>query len=143
MTSEKAVGQTKDVGFQVGARKTIAVSPQTVWDFLTSAEGFRLWLGELSNWQLEKGARYKTTEGTVGEFRVINPGTGGHLRLTWQPRHWDNPSTVQVRIIPNKEKTTISFHQEHLQDAQTREAMRQRWQQVLDKLAEQLPNNNG
>lgn len=139
MTSEKVVGQTKDVGFQIGVRKTIAVAPQKAWDFLTSAEGFKLWLGELSSWQLEKGARYKTAEGTVGEFRVVNPGPGGHLRLTWQPSDWDNPSTVQVRVIPNKEKTTISFHQEHLDGPETREAMRQRWQQVLDELAERLP----
>ncbi len=139
MTSEKVVSQTKDVGFQIGVRKTIAVAPQKAWDFLTSAEGFKLWLGELSSWRLEKGARYKTAEGTVGELRVVNPSPGGHLRLTWQPRDWDTPSTVQVRIIPNKEKTTISFHQEHLDGPETREAMRQRWQQVLDELAERLP----
>jgi len=42
MTGEKIVGQTKDVGFQIGVRKTIAVSPQAAWDFLTSAEGSQL-----------------------------------------------------------------------------------------------------
>ena len=136
MINEKVIGQTKDVGFQIGARKTIDVSPQMAWDFLTSAEGFNLWLGELSGWQLEAGARYKTVEGTVGEFRVVNPGE--HLRLTWQPSDWDNASTVQIRFIPNKEKTTISFHQEHLDGPEIREAMRQRWQQVLNELARRL-----
>jgi len=34
--------------------------------------------------------------------------------MTWHPEKWEKASTVQIRVIPSKEKTVISFHQENL-----------------------------
>ena len=125
-------GQTKDVGVEIGARETFATASQRAWDMITSDEGLKLWLGDVPGFHLEKGETYQTTEGTAGEVRVVNPG--GHLRLTWRPRDWQNASTIQVRVIPRGAKTTISFHQEHLPGAKEREQMRQRWHRVLEQM---------
>ncbi len=131
-STPSVVGQTKDVGFEVGARKTFAVTPQRAWDVITSDEGLNLWLGSVPGLRLEQGETYQTTDGAAGEVRVVNPG--GHLRLTWRPTNWQDASTIQVRVIPRGDQTTISFHQEHLPGAKEREEMLQRWHRVLEHM---------
>lgn len=42
---KKHVGQTKDAGFQIGARKTAAIPLEEAWDLLISPGGLRVWLG--------------------------------------------------------------------------------------------------
>lgn len=132
MAGSKIVGQTRDAGFQVGARRTFPVATEQAWAVLTSAPGLQLWLGDISDWRLEESIAYQTQDGAGGEIRVVNPGS--HLRLTWQPLQWERPSTIQVRLIPNQDKTTISFHQEHLAGPDERAQMKQHWQHVLDEL---------
>lgn len=126
------VGLTKSTGYEVGARKTLDVSPQQAWDFLTSPAGRQLWLGDSPDFQWVKGHHYETGEGTTGEVRVLNPGS--HFRLSWQPTGWKQPSTLQVRVVPRAGKTVIAFHQEHLSGPAQREAMRKRWLKVLQEL---------
>ena len=138
----RVVGQTKDVGFQIGARKTFDISPQQAWDVITSDAGIELWLGEAPSFELTEGVTYQTDNGTKGEVRVVKPGS--HIRMTWQPSEWDTPSLIQVRVFPSGTKTTIGFHQEHLAGPKEREAMRQRWQKVLQDLPtlfDQLEDN--
>jgi uncharacterized protein YndB with AHSA1/START domain len=133
----KPVGLTKDSSYQFGLRRTFAISPQQAWQFLTSEEGIRLWLGEATGFRLEKGAAYRTVSGVAGVVRVVNPEV--NIRLTWQPEGWVKSSTIQVRVIPSGAKTTISFHQENLPGANEREQMRQRWEQVIIEIAARLP----
>jgi uncharacterized protein YndB with AHSA1/START domain len=49
---QHVVGQTKDVGFQIGARKTLAISPEQAWDLITSEAGLKLWLGDAPDFRL-------------------------------------------------------------------------------------------
>lgn len=133
------IGQTKAAGFQIGVRRTFSVSREAAWAFLLSAEGLKLWLGELSSLELEPGHRYTTGEGNFGELRVVKPLE--QLRLTWQRQGWSQPSTLQIRLIPNPSqagKTTISFHQEKLADAWAREEMKQHWEAVTAAIMEQV-----
>lgn len=132
--SQHIAGQTKDTGFQIGARRTFDVSPQRAWEALTSETGLKLWLGDAPDFHLETGATYRTTSGTEGKIGVVSPS--GHFRMTWQPGGWPKPSTIQVRVIPSDSgaKTVISFHQENLPDAKAREQMRLHWQEALDEL---------
>lgn len=130
-SQKRIVGQTKDVGFQIGASKTMEVTPERAWGLLTSPDGLALWLGRVSDLRLEPGEMYETEEGSRGEIRV---NSGSHLRLTWQPPGWPEPSTVQVRVIPSGEKTVISFHQEKLSGPDVREEMRTRWKGILADL---------
>lgn len=126
------IGQTKGVGVEIGVRRTFDVPVMRAWEVITSDEGVHLWLGDVSGLRWEKGEAYTTKDGTEGEVRVINHGS--HLRITWWPKDWEKASTIQIRTIPNGERTTISFHQENLAGTDEREEMRQRWENVLDEL---------
>ena len=131
-SSNRLIGQTKSVGFEVGARKTFPISVEQAWALLTSKQGWNIWLGNVEGMVFEPGQHYRTANGVEGEVRVINPCV--NIRLTWKLPEWATPSTVQVRTILSGKHTTISFHQEKLAGAQEREAMHARWQAVLQAL---------
>lgn len=132
MEQTKVVGQTKDVGFQIGVRKTFPVSVDVAWDFLFSDEGLSIWLGKVNPGDFKPGTAYKTREGVEGKISVLK--TYSHIRLTWKRKDWENLSTVQIRVIPAKEKTTISFHQEKLPESYQREEMRSYWSKILEEI---------
>jgi uncharacterized protein YndB with AHSA1/START domain len=129
--SRRESGETAAAGFEIGVRKTISAPKMTVWKLLTGPRGLKLWLGDTPGFKLIKGQKYRTSEGVSGEIRVVE--VMDHLRLTWQPSDWPNPTTLQIRVIPRgKEKTTIGFHHEKLSDAVVREQMRSHWKKVLE-----------
>ncbi|MBW5448948.1 SRPBCC domain-containing protein [Cohnella sp. CFH 77786] len=139
--SVKPVGLTKDAGFQIGVRRTLPVTQEQAWSYLISPEGLKSWLGDLPRLDLAVKRSYQTADGSTGEIRAAKPLQ--QLRLTWQPKDWDKPSTVQIRLIPGKEgRTTVSFHQEHLDGPQTRAQMKIRWEEVLDKMTEHFQKTN-
>lgn len=130
-------GQTASAGVQIGVRRAMPVAKEQAWRFLTSPEGVRLWIGELPSLPLEAGQTYRSEEGTFGQMRVVVPFQ--KLRLTWQRRDWDNPSTLQMYLLSNRSgTTTISFHQEKLDDIYMRELMRRHWEDVLDAIRDKL-----
>ncbi|MBD3636087.1 MAG: SRPBCC domain-containing protein [Crocinitomicaceae bacterium] len=133
----KQVGQTKAVGFQFGIRKTFSVASEKVWDFLFSEEGIQLWLGETED-ELELKKDFVTKSGIAGKVRVIKPYS--HIRLNWKQKDWHNMSTVQIRVIGNKEKSTVAIHQEKLLNADQRVEMKMYWNEVMDKLGAALGN---
>ena len=130
--TEPVVGQTKDVGFQIGVRRTLPVNCDEVWRLLTSKKGLQIWLGKGANIEWTKGKAYRLADGTLGEIRVFSPNS--HLRITWQPADWPRPSTIQVRVLASKERTTVSFHQEHLPGANAREERRAHFAAAIDEL---------
>jgi uncharacterized protein YndB with AHSA1/START domain len=130
---KRVLGQVADGTFQIGAQRTLPIAPDAAWRLVTSPEGLRAWLGDAPGLALEKGATYTTTpDGAAGEVRVVQPGS--HLRLTWRPSGWARASTIQVRVIPAGERTTLSFHQERLPGAAEREARRRHFEAALDAL---------
>ncbi|WP_349772264.1 SRPBCC family protein [Lederbergia citrisecunda] len=134
----EVVGQTKTVGFQIGVRRTFPISQNKAWKLVTSNAGLKLWLGDFTSFPLQKGEKYSADTGS-GEIRVIKPLQ--QIRLTWQREEWTRPSTVQIRILPKEEnKTTISFHQEHLSDEKVRDEMKILWEKVLDIIKEHSQN---
>ncbi len=131
----KPVGQTKDVGFNIGVRRTLQLSKQEAWDYLTSLEGLKLWIGEVDSLPLKVGSLFKSKEGTSGKLSVVK--FQEKLRMTWQRKQWDNPSTLQIYLASTSaNKTTIAFHQEKLDDLYMRQVMKDHWEQVLDAIAD-------
>lgn len=124
------IGLTKDSGYQAGARKTFSVSIEEAWDFLVSRRGVNLWLGTINPDEIKIRETFETAEAARGKWTVFAPYS--HLRMKWQPAGWQHNSTLQVRVIQSNEKTTISFHQEHLLNCEQREEMKAHWQQVLE-----------
>lgn len=128
-SSDGAVGLTKAIGYQIGVRRTLPWSPEEAWAFLTSREGMRLWLGEVEPPQFQPGEAFESAGGISGEFRVVK--LREQLRLRWKRAAWASPSTLQIRLLPTKNGTTISFHQEQLTSAGLREEMKAQWEDAL------------
>lgn len=131
------VGQTASAGVQIGVRRTMPVSKDKVWAFLLSSEGLPCWLGTLPSLSLQVRHQYVTEEGTRGQIRSVIPQQ--KLRLTWQPQGWDHPSTLQLYVLSKSpDKTTVSVHQEKLDDIYMREVMRRHWEAALDRIQARL-----
>lgn len=129
----RAVGQTADVGFNVGVQRTLPIPPDDAWRLLTSPEGVSGWLGGAPGLRWEKGERYTLEDGSGGEVRVFKPGS--HLRITWMPPGWPRASTIQVRVTASGAgKTVVTLHQEHLPGAAEREERRRFFEAALDAL---------
>jgi len=131
----RMVGQTASTGFQVGVRRTLPISQEQAWAFITSSEGLKLWLGTVSFLTWKVGETFTSDEGITGQFRVVKPLK--QIRLKWGKTGWDKPSTLQIRLISDKpDRTTISFHQENLDQPNTREQMKLYWEEVLIAIKE-------
>lgn len=135
--SSKIVGQTAATGFQVGVRRTMPITPEQTWAFLTSSEGAKLWLGHVSNLTFSEGETFTSSDGISGQFRVVKPFQ--QFRLKWSMKEWEKPSTLQIRLISDKpDRTTISFHQENLAHMNTREQMKLHWEEVLNEIRQNV-----
>lgn len=130
--SNQPVGKTKDQGWEIGVRRTFPVNAERAWEILVTPPGLDTWLGNDPDFKLEKEVSFVTGDGITG--RIVSLQEGTLLRLRWQPRGWDEPSTLQLRIIPAGEKATISIHHERLSSAEQRKEMQQHWSQVLDTI---------
>ncbi|MBN1949870.1 MAG: hypothetical protein JW801_01625 [Bacteroidales bacterium] len=124
-----SIGQTKSAGYQVGVRRTVHVPLEETWNFLISKDGLELWLGthELDKW--ETGIGFVSADGVSGSVRVFK--VFSHIRLSCKMSEWQNESVLQLRTIPAKTGTTISFHQEQLSDATQRKMMKEHWEGIL------------
>lgn len=137
---KRVVGQTADAGFQVGVQRSIAATAMEAWELITSRP--ELWLGEGASVAFEKGEHYEVpsgddARGASGEVRVVKPGD--RLRMTWKPRDWPAPATLQLTLSQSGPgKTTLHAHLEKLPDADAREAMRKHWREALERIATAL-----
>lgn len=129
---ERPVGKTKDVGFQVGVRRTVPIDYREAWQLVTSGDGLQAWLGDAPPLAFEEGETYELGDGATGEIRVFAPES--HVRLTWQPGDWPRPSTIQVRVIDKGDRSVIAFHQEHLPDTDARENRKAHFKDALEAL---------
>lgn len=127
-------GRTKDAGWEVGVRRTLAAPLDEVWEFLLG-EGLPLWLGN-TTLVLEKGAEWQTDDDISG--RIISYTDRFRLRTTWQPGEWNHDSTLQLTVKAAATGTTIAFHQERLSGRDERKIMLGNWKEVVQKLDEAL-----
>ncbi len=115
----KKTGLTKDAGWQFGIRKSISLNKNEVWDFLFSEKGINLWL-----------------EGADKEFSTFK--NYSHIRTKWKLNEWTNEASLQMRVLSNKNKTTIAFHIDKLLNESQREVTKAYWEQMINKLTEKL-----
>ena len=127
-------GLTKDAGWEVGVRHTVAAPLDVVWAFLLG-EGLKLWLGN-ARLVLEKNANYETDDDIRGH--IISYSPKARLRMTWQPGEWDHDSTLHVTAKTVATGTTIGFHQERLAGRDERRIMLSHWKDVVARLDEAL-----
>jgi uncharacterized protein YndB with AHSA1/START domain len=130
------VGLTADVGWEIGVSRTIDLPVKQVWEFLTSDDGIRQWLGGGLTLPAGKATQYSTPDGTTGEVRSFRDQV--RVRLSWQPAGWDHPTTVQVAVAARGDRTMLRFHQERLADSDERARQREHWSAVLDRVIGEL-----
>jgi uncharacterized protein YndB with AHSA1/START domain len=137
---KRADGETADAGFQLGVQRSVGSPAARVWKLIVDEP--QLWLGEGAAIEFRVGERYRVPAGkgslaASGEIRVAKPGA--RLRMTWQPRGWPAPATLQLALTETGTgKTAIRLHMEKLPDAEAREAMRVHWRTAVDRIAAAL-----
>lgn len=122
MEKTKIIGQTKDAGWQFGVRKSVPLKSNEVWDFLFSDNGEKLWLN-----------------GANREFLTFK--NLSHIRTKWKLKSWTNEANLQMRILANKDKTTIAFHIDKLLNESQREETKNYWDNVIKKITEKITTN--
>ena len=137
MTSSKTpVGQTASQGWEMGIRRTFPITPDQAWELLFTQPVLGHWLDTNAQLSFEKGDTYTTRTGIT--ITISSVTTAKVIRMKWQVAGESNTSTLQVRVLPAKEKTTVSFHHEWLKDAAERAAMKTYWENVLDQIAARI-----
>ena len=129
--SRDTTGLTKDAGWEMGVRQTVAGTVPTVWDYLLG-DGLPLWLGEIDALPTEKGAAYATADGVRGTIRSYTDRY--RVRLSWRPDDWPHDTTLQLTVKEAVTGTTIAFHHEHLADRDERRMMLGHWKNVIAAL---------
>ncbi|MBO7746126.1 SRPBCC domain-containing protein [Paenibacillus sp. MWE-103] len=131
------VGVTKDAGVQIGLRRTLRAPKEQAWAYLTSADGLPKWIGAGADMRWEAGETYETEEGGGGTIAVAEPKR--KLRLTWRRPAWEPASRLQIYTLEAKSGgTTVSVHQEMLEDVYVREVMRRFWEDKLQAMKRAL-----
>ncbi|MBX3102215.1 MAG: hypothetical protein KF690_06890 [Bacteroidetes bacterium] len=136
---KRVLGQTADAGFQIGVTRTLPVDKDKLWDILVSDAGLEIWLGKFTSSPANNDV-YQTEDNIRGEVRVFKPGS--HIRMTWQPAHWEQPSILQVRTTARGDKAILAFHQEKLPSAEERERMKSFWMNKIEEVI-QLVKRSG
>lgn len=120
-------GLTKDAGWELGVRTTVAAPVPAVWEFLLG-EGLPVWLGEIDALPVEKGEAFTTKDGVSGTIRSYHDGY--RVRLSWQPDDWPHDTTLQLTVKESATGTTIGIHHEKLADREERKMMLGHWKNV-------------
>ncbi|GGM91754.1 hypothetical protein GCM10010967_25990 [Dyadobacter beijingensis] len=132
-------------GYEIGVTKTFPIPLRKAWEVMSSEEGLSIWLGDLTKGRISQGVSFKTKHGISGTVNVLEANS--HFRMAWKPANWRNSSTLQVRVIGSKAKSSnksvISFHHEQLPRAADRAAMKKYWEEKLSQLAEIIKGKSG
>lgn len=136
MTTETT--KIKDLGFQVSVSKVFSVNTETMWEFLLSEKGIAVWLGKIQIDDFEIQKPFTTDEGIEGKLTVFVPDC--HFRFKFKPKHWQKPSTVELRVTNRKGKASVIFHQTGFFEIEKREEMRTYWKGIISKMNDVLKN---
>jgi uncharacterized protein YndB with AHSA1/START domain len=131
----ETTGLTKDAGWELGVRQTVAAELSAVWDYLMG-DGLKLWLGDIDSLPRQKSAEYATRDGVVGDIRGY--ADNAKIRLTWRPDDWPHDTTLQLTVREAATGTTIGIHHERLADRSERKMMLGHWKNVLAALVNEL-----
>ena len=120
-------GLTKDAGWELGVRTTVAAPRAEVWQYLLG-EGLPVWLGDIAEIPTETGAAFETADGVRGTIRSFTDAT--RIRLSWQPDDWPHDTVLQLTVKEAATGTTIGIHHEKLADRDERKLMLGHWKNV-------------
>lgn len=128
------VGLTRDAGWELGVRRTIAASPEETWRHLL-AEWLPAWLGVDTVPQMV-GAPLR--RGREARGRVVGCHVGRRVRVRWTPEMLDHETVFQVTLLEAPAGTTVAVHQERLLGPAARQSLLEHWTGRLDALVGQV-----
>ncbi|WP_111765903.1 SRPBCC domain-containing protein [Nakamurella deserti] len=130
----RAVGHTRDAGWEVGVSAVLDIAPDALWGWLTGS-GLAHWLGETGGpLPHDAGATGRTATG--GRFEIRSVRDGEKIRLRWEPAGGAGMTVVQVSVrAASRGRARLGFHEERLPDARAREHRREHWRGVISAIA--------
>jgi activator of HSP90 ATPase len=134
--AKKVVGLTKNVGFQFSITRTYAVSTDAAWDFLLSESGVAIWLGTIDFQDFELNNPFTTAEGIEAKITIFK--ADAYLRLAWKPQHWDNMSSIEIRVFDVKGRAKIGLLHTWMRDGQQRAEVKAYWGKIFEKIGAEL-----
>lgn len=129
-------GQNQKGLYAVTATKSLQSPPRSVWKFVCSEAGQKLWLDPLFGLKIAQGSQFETADGFFGELRTVK--VGQRIRFSWQDPDWNKKTTVQFTIYAKSGKSLAVIDHSDLVSVTVREKMRKRWRKALDQIADQL-----
>lgn len=127
----RLLGEAKGSGFEFGLSRTFPVSPEKVWQALTTGVGLEAWAGDGVEVELRKGA-HQDLKGVRIEVRALTIGI--RLRLVVKSPGVP-PRTFQMSVVPGVEgKTSVRFHEENLPGVAARKRADRKWNEIMDEV---------
>ena len=133
---KKAVGLTKNVGFQFSITKTCTVLPDVAWDFILSETGIAIWLGDIDFDDFELQKPMITKAGIEAKITIFKADS--HIRLAWKPAHWPNNSFIEIRVLINKSRAKLGLLHTHMISVEQRAEVKAYWHPIMEKMGETL-----
>ncbi len=130
-TGRREVGQDIKGKYMVTATCSLRQSVETVWDALMTPAGQAVWLDPMYTLELEPRAPFETNDGFFGEVRTLKRAR--RLRLAWQDPRWDQPTVLEVHLVPRPgKKAILVFNHTGLASEQIKAKLRIRWRAAAD-----------
>jgi hypothetical protein len=130
----RAVGHTRDAGWEIGVGAVLDIDPDGLWERLTG-RNLPDWLGETGGpLPRDAGATGHTADG--GRFEIRSVRDGEKIRLRWTPPAGAAVTVIQVSVrAAPRGRARLGFHEERLPDAAARERRREHWRSVVAAIA--------
>ena len=122
-------------GYAICVTKTIAASPEHVFDAFGDADVMKRWFGDAKT-DFKEGGAFSTTEGSRGKYtKVTRPKT---LRFAWDDDDPTAASTVELKLMPNGKKVGLVLNHERIQSRAHADGLRAAWVAAIEKLKQTL-----
>src|SRR5215204_610740 len=127
-------GRTK--GYSICVTKTIATTPDRVFDAFGDATLMRDWFGKGAKADFTEGGAFATADGNRGCYtKLARPKT---LRFSWDDHDPAAGSTVELKLTPNGAKCGLVLNHERIQTRAHADGLRAAWGAAIAKLKETL-----
>ena len=123
-------------GYAICVTKTIATSPDRVFDAFGDPTIMSEWLGKGAKAKLEEGGAFSTADGNRGRYtKISRPKT---LRFVWEDDDPSAASTVELKLTPSGAKCGLVLNHERIQTRAHADGLRAAWGSAIDKLKRTL-----
>jgi uncharacterized protein YndB with AHSA1/START domain len=125
----------------VRRQTSIAVSPRTVWNAITTAEGLNRWLGGSARVDGREGGRVSVDRGAEGEasglFHTFRPTA--KIEIQWTGGPWKGTFT-QFSVARDRDETVLNLLHtgSPLEDEALRASVDNEWKAAFTRLRDGL-----